>query len=141
MQAGETLCDQNSNTASPATADHHRGGCFTAVDNISFRVAPGEQVAIVGESGSGKTNTCLAIAGVLTHPNAVIEADAITLQGTSIARRERKRLPQRIPGLAMVFPRCEYVPRPGVDCGRQLIDILRATQKISRKDAKVKAAE
>jgi oligopeptide/dipeptide ABC transporter ATP-binding protein len=116
-------------------------GYFTAVDNVSFRVAPGEQVAIVGESGSGKTNTCLAIAGVLTHPNAVIEADAVTFQGTSIAQRKRTRLPHRIPGLAMVFQDASTSLDPVWTVGSQLIDILRATQKISRKNAKAKAAE
>ena len=116
-------------------------GYFTAVDNVSFSVAPGERVAIVGESGSGKTNTCLAIAGVLTHPNAVIEADAITFQGTSIAQRKRKRLPQRIPGLAMVFQDASTSLDPVWTVGSQLVDILRATQKISRKNAKAKAAE
>jgi peptide/nickel transport system ATP-binding protein len=116
-------------------------GDFTAVDNVSFRVAPGERVAIVGESGSGKTNTCLAIAGVLTHPNAVIEADAITFQGTSIAQRKRKRLPQRIPGLAMVFQDASTSLDPVWTVGSQLVDILRATQQISYKNAKAKAAE
>ena len=116
-------------------------GYFTAVDNVSFRVAPGERVAIVGESGSGKTNTCLAIAGVLTHPNAVIEADAVTFQGTSIAQRKRARLPHRIPGLAMVFQDASTSLDPVWTVGSQLIDILRATQKISRKNAKAKAAE
>ena len=116
-------------------------GYFTAVDNVSFRVAAGEQVAIVGESGSGKTNTCLAIAGLLTHPNAVIGADAITFQGTSIAQRKRVRLPQRIPGLAMVFQDASTSLDPVWTVGSQLIDILRATQKISRKNAKAKAAD
>jgi peptide/nickel transport system ATP-binding protein len=116
-------------------------GYFTAVDNVSFSVAPGERVAIVGESGSGKTNTCLAVAGVLNHPNAVIEADAITFKGTSIAQRKRKRLPQRIPGLAMVFQDASTSLDPVWTVGSQLIDILRATQQISRKNAKAKAAE
>jgi peptide/nickel transport system ATP-binding protein len=116
-------------------------GYFTAVDNVSFKVAPGERIAIVGESGSGKTNTCLAIAGFLTQPNAVIEADAIAFQGTSIVQRKRKRLPHRIPGLAMVFQDANTSLDPVWTVGSQLIDILRATQKISRKDAKAKAAE
>jgi len=116
-------------------------GYFTAVDDVSFSVAPGERVAIVGESGSGKTNTCLAIAGLLTHQNAVIEADAITLQGTSIAQRKRKRLPQRVPGLAMVFQDASTSLDPVWTVGSQLIDILRATQRMSRRNAKAKAAE
>jgi oligopeptide/dipeptide ABC transporter ATP-binding protein len=136
-QASNAVLDVANLTVRYKVAD----GYFTAVDNVSFKVAPGERVAIVGESGSGKTNTCLAIAGVLTHANAVITADAITFQGTSIAQRKRKRLPERIPGLAMVFQDASTSLDPVWTVGSQLIDILRATQRISRKDAKAKAAE
>jgi len=42
-----------------------RFGGFTAVDDISFRVAEGQAFGLVGESGSGKTTALKAIAGLV----------------------------------------------------------------------------
>jgi peptide/nickel transport system ATP-binding protein len=42
-----------------------RFGGFTAVDDVSFRVAEGQAFGLVGESGSGKTTVLKAIAGLL----------------------------------------------------------------------------
>jgi oligopeptide transport system ATP-binding protein len=41
-----------------------RFGEFTAVDSVSFEVAPGESLAVVGESGSGKTTVARMIVGL-----------------------------------------------------------------------------
>ena len=104
-------------------------GYFTAVDNVSFSVAPGEQVAIVAIR-LGKTNTCLAIAGLLTHPNAVIG-------GMPLRSREPRLRSASACACRSAFPdlrwssRMEYVLDPVWTVGSQLIDILRATQKIS----------
>ena len=40
-----------------------RFGDFTAVDNVSIQVGPGELLALVGASGSGKTTTLRIAAG------------------------------------------------------------------------------
>jgi len=42
-----------------------RFGGFTAVDDVSFRVAEGQAFGLVGESGSGKTTVLKAIAGLV----------------------------------------------------------------------------
>ncbi len=49
---------------------------FTAVDDISFSIAPGQTLALVGESGCGKTTTGKAI-GQLLRGQAVIKGQAM----------------------------------------------------------------
>src|SRR2546428_11285276 len=51
----------------PITVDHLRRayGDFTAVDNLSFDVGPGEIVGLIGPNGAGKTTTLRSLAGIL----------------------------------------------------------------------------
>jgi len=45
-----------------------------AIDNLSFMLNAGENIALIGENGAGKTSLLLAIAGVLKPAEGVIEA-------------------------------------------------------------------
>jgi peptide/nickel transport system ATP-binding protein len=61
------------------------------VHGVSFKVMPGEVVALVGESGSGKTTTAQAVLGLLAG-NGRIEHGTIKLNGADIAHWSQRRL-------------------------------------------------
>lgn len=63
---------------------------FTAVDGVSFTVAPGEVMGLVGESGSGKSTVAKAVAGLLPIASGSVAISGERIDGTSRrARRER----------------------------------------------------
>ncbi|APG87928.1 ABC transporter ATP-binding protein (plasmid) [Sinorhizobium americanum CCGM7] len=65
---------------------YHDGDRYhPVVHGISFRVEPGEVVALVGESGSGKTTTAQSIIGLLAA-NGRVDRGTIRLNGTDISR-------------------------------------------------------
>ncbi|MGL4960988.1 MAG: dipeptide ABC transporter ATP-binding protein [Inquilinus sp.] len=68
-----------------------RDGAHCVADGISFRVQPGEVVALVGESGSGKTTTAQAVIGLLPE-NGRVDSGSIRLAGTDISGWSQKRL-------------------------------------------------
>jgi iron(III) transport system ATP-binding protein len=81
-----------------------RFGDYTAVDDISFEVGPGELLALVGASGSGKTTT-LRIAAGYEAPDAGI----VTLGGTDITN-----VPPEQRGFGMVFQHYALFPHMSV---------------------------
>jgi putative ABC transport system ATP-binding protein len=62
-----------------------------AVDDVSFRVSPGEFVALVGPSGSGKTTMLAMLAGLLRPSQGSIAIAGEELAAMSDARRTRFR--------------------------------------------------
>jgi NitT/TauT family transport system ATP-binding protein len=61
--------------------DPYSGREVAAVRDVSFRVEPGEFVAVVGPSGCGKTTILNMIAGFLSHTGGDILLDGKPVQG------------------------------------------------------------
>ncbi|MFE2556245.1 ABC transporter ATP-binding protein [Streptomyces sp. NPDC059352] len=79
---------------------HKRYGDHTAVDGVSFALAPGSSLAIVGESGSGKTTTVRMLVG-LERP----DGGTVRLDGRDRSTRPRGRAERlaRAREIQMVF--------------------------------------
>jgi iron(III) transport system ATP-binding protein len=76
-----------------------RYGETTAVDSVSFAIAPGELVTLLGPSGCGKTTTLRAIAGLETPYSG-----SIRLNGNVVwSANPRRNIPAEKRGVSMVF--------------------------------------
>src|SRR5262245_26680056 len=80
-------------------------GSVTAVDGVSFALAPGDSLGIVGESGSGKTTTARILAGLETPT-----AGSVLVGGEPAKRQDRRVRARR---LQMIFqdPYGSFDPR------------------------------
>lgn len=56
-----------------------RFGNFTAVDEVSFEIRPGEILGLLGPNGAGKTTTIQMLLGVVTPTSGSIEAFGLDL--------------------------------------------------------------
>jgi peptide/nickel transport system ATP-binding protein len=120
---------------------HYSSGAsrVCAVQDVTFRIAPGERVALVGESGSGKTTLGLAVAGFLTQPGVEVSSDRLEFQGRPIVRNQKARLPVRSHGISMVFQDAMTSLDPVWTIGSQLRAVIRATEGLSRGEARMRS--
>lgn len=111
------------------------GDVREVVSGVSLSIEPGEVLGLVGESGSGKTQTAFAVLGVLP-PEAIVTRGSITLDGVQILGLPEKSL-RPLRGREMAYVPQEPMSNldPSYRVGKQLVDGLRVSQKISRREA------
>ncbi len=116
-------------------------GLVQAIDGVSFSVAEGEILGVVGESGSGKTVSLLAVMGLITDPNALIEG-SIKYKGRELVGLNAKEMRQlRGREIAMIFQDPMTALTPVYTIGWQIAEQIRAHNKISAKAAELRAIE
>jgi peptide/nickel transport system ATP-binding protein len=116
-----------------------RRGTLTALDGISFSIAPGEVLGVVGESGAGKSITGLAIIGLLEPPGRIAGGE-VRLEGQRIDNlpsEELRRLRGRRIGVIFQDPLTSLNPLYTI--GRQIEETILTHLKMDSRAAKARA--
>ncbi len=118
-----------------------RRGTLTAVDGVSFAIAPGEVLGVVGESGAGKSLTGAAIIGLLEPPGR-IAAGEILLDGMRIDNLSHEAM-RRIRGrrIGAIFQDPLTSLDPLYSIGRQLVETIRTHLDLGDAAARRRAVE
>lgn len=118
-----------------------RAGDFTAVDNLSFDLLPGECLGIVGESGSGKSVASLSIMGLIDYPGSVTQGE-ILFEGRDLRRLKAGALRAlRGSRLSIIFQDPQTALNPLFPVGKQMTDVVRAHRSVSKSEAAALAVE
>src|ERR1700680_3673428 len=97
---------------------------FTAVDDLSFEVGPGEIVGLIGPNGAGKTTTLRSLAGILRPTSGRVRIGGHDLVDDPL---EAKRRLAFMPDEPHLF---EYLT---VDEHLQLVALLYSVEDIVRR--------
>ncbi|KQX48900.1 ABC transporter ATP-binding protein [Paenibacillus sp. Root444D2] len=113
----------------------------TSVDEISFKLRPGETIGIVGESGCGKSVTSLSIMRLLGQ-NGRIKQGEIRFNGSDLVTWSESEL-RRLRGkdISMIFQEPMSSLNPVFTIGNQLLETIRQHTSLSRKEAKAYAID
>jgi peptide/nickel transport system ATP-binding protein len=119
-----------------------RDGVTRAVDGVSFRVGPGETLAIVGESGCGKSVTALSILRLIPSPPGRIVSGTIRFQGRDLAElSDREMRDVRGNDISMIFQEPMTSLNPVLTIGYQIAETVTLHQGLDRKSALAKAVD
>ena len=116
-----------------------RHGTLTALDDISFDIAPGEILGVVGESGAGKSLTGAAIIGLLDPPGRVAGGE-IRFEGRRIDNlpyEEMRKVRGRSIGAIFQDPLTSLNPLYTI--GQQLVETIQTHLSVSAQEARRRA--
>ncbi len=118
-----------------------RAGVVRAVDGVSFRLDRGEVMGLVGESGSGKSVTGFSILGLVDPPGRIVEGN-IFFQGDDLVEMQSQNM-QTLRGsrIAMIFQDPMMTLNPVLRIDTQMIEAIQAHEKVTRKEAWVRARD
>jgi peptide/nickel transport system ATP-binding protein/oligopeptide transport system ATP-binding protein len=116
-------------------------GVVRAVDGVSFEVRPGEVLAIVGESGCGKSVTAQTIMGLTRSPNAEFEGRIHYGDRELVGASDDELRRLRGGEIAMIFQDPMTSLHPVYRLGWQIVEQIRAHQKLTAAEARERAVE
>ena len=116
-------------------------GPVRVLNGMDLTVEAGQSVGVVGESGSGKTVLLRTILGLLQDQWRV-GAGAVTFDGQDLrAKTETQMNAIRGAEIALTTPEPRKHLNPLLRIGEQIVNVLRAHERIDRRAARDKAVQ
>jgi peptide/nickel transport system ATP-binding protein len=116
-------------------------GDVVAVDGIDLTIGAGEILGLAGESGCGKTTVANTLMQIL-RPPARIAGGSILFRGDDLTKRSSEELRRyRWQNVSMVFQSAMNALNPVMRVGDQFVDMMRAHERVSKREALARAGE
>ena len=117
-------------------------GTVRAVEGVSYRIRPGEVVALVGESGCGKSVSALAVMRLLAHPAGRVVRGRILFEGRDLlALPDAAMRDIRGREIAMIFQEPLTALNPVLSIGFQIMEPLQVHMGMDTVAARRRATE
>jgi len=113
----------------------------TAVDDVSFQIAPGETLGLVGESGSGKSVTAYSILRLLQPPGRVTGGRVLFEGRDLLALPERDMRRIRGARISLIFQEPMTALNPVMRVGDQIAEAMTVHGQATRSEAWARAVE
>lgn len=116
-------------------------GVVTAVDDLSYRIEPGEKFGVVGESGAGKSVTALSLMRLIDNPGR-IESGEILFKGENLLELSESEI-RSIRGneISMIFQDAQTALNPVYTVGEQIAEAIRHHLDFDDDEAKARAVQ
>ncbi len=106
-----------------------------AVDNVSFKINKSETFGLAGESGCGKTTIAYSIMRILPENGEIVNG-RILLDGKDVVSLpEDKMRKLRWKEISIVFQYAMNAFNPVLNIGRQIIEVIREKDRVSKEEA------
>jgi ABC-type dipeptide/oligopeptide/nickel transport system ATPase component len=112
---------------------------LTAVDDVSFQIAPGETLGLVGESGSGKSVTAFSILRLLQPPGRITGGRILFEGHDLLALPEREMRGVRGARISLIFQEPMTALNPVMRVGDQIAEALTVHGQASASEARERA--
>ncbi|MFX0182466.1 MAG: ABC transporter ATP-binding protein [Candidatus Hodarchaeota archaeon] len=117
-------------------------GVVKAVDNVSFKIYPGEVLGLVGESGCGKTVSSLSVLRLIPDPpGKIVEGEVLFNDENLLEKSDKEMRDIRGNEIAMIFQDPMTSLNPVFTVRNQIIENIMLHQELTKEESLKRAIE